>query len=1123
MGEISQTVRKEAVVKLLPDLRCSRILLLCLFLLPLPAGAADPSVEDLEFFEKEVRPILANQCFNCHSTDKKQKGSLLVDSREGLLTGGDNGAAIIPGNSAESRLIQAIGYQDADLKMPPKGKLKAEEIAALTKWVDRGAPWPATDKPAGAPTSKAEFSITERAKRWSYQPIRQDVKPPQVKRNDWPLQDCDRFILAALEANGIAPSSPTDKRTWLRRVTFDLIGLPPSATEINEFLADQSPTAFEKVVDRLLDSPHYGERWGRHWLDLVRYAETQGHEFDFEIPNAWRYRDYVIRAFNLDLPYDQFVTEQIAGDLLPEPRRHPIEKFNESVIGSGFYWLGEGKHSPVDVRAEEANRVDNQIDVLCKTFLGMTVSCARCHDHKFDPISTKDYYGLAGFFQSSRMQQAFIDDPEPWHKRSDELFETQTRLAAARQKPVALARQQQIVAFWSKLLKTATTTAPELEALKAAAEQAGIKANVVDSWAALKSSALGDTTHPLHALAQMSLFPAEKFAESKSALAKSLEEKDQKSRQSQADDIHFEDFQRADYGNWFVTGHAFGDHPLSSSDVTRTNLIRPNDPLLVAPGIAHSGVLSTRLRGVLRSSTFTLERPRIWIRVAGKDARIRLVLDEFHLIQNPIYGGLAISPPHADKFAWIEMNVAMWQGHRGYLEFIDDSDGFVAIDRIVFANGGPPPDAPSPTSLLLAQDANLKSLGDVQTAFDKLLTQAATDLGQTNPPAADASATELRAWLGRDHFLGSIADIIERQPEPVRSEIQQLTAKLAKLESALPVPARAIAMTDGTPENEHVFIRGNHKTLGEEVPRRLPEVLQAGQAPITEGSGRLELARRMTNPKNPVVARVIVNRIWQHHFGEGIVRTPDDFGFMGQDPSHPELLDFLAAEFVRDGWSIKRLHRRLLLSSTYRMSSHAEPAAEAADPTNRLWHRMPVQRLEAEIVRDAILAVSGRLSKNQFGPSVLPYLTAYMNGRGRPASGPLDGDGRRSIYINVRRNFVTPMLLAFDFPIPFTTIGRRTVSNVPAQALCLMNNQFVLQQAEHWAKRLTEAGDQPPADRIRAMYISAFASPPTEVELAESLEFIDAQGKLYPPGQANRAWTDFAHVLFNYKEFVFVK
>jgi len=1092
-------------------------------LLPSPGWSADPSMADLEFFEKEVRPILVNQCYSCHSTNQKQKGGLLLDSRQGLLTGGDNGEAIVPGKPAESRLIDAIGYQNSDLRMPPKGKLKDDDITVLTKWVGLGAPWPATDPQPKGPVTRVEFNFSERAKRWSYQPIRQDLPLPAVANKSWPTQDADHFILAGLESNGLAPAPPSDKRTWLRRVTFDLIGLPPTVTEIDAFLTDESPQAFEKVVDRLLDSPHYGERWGRHWLDLARFAETQGHEFDFEIPNAWRYRDYVIRAFNQDLPYNEFVTEQIAGDLLPNPRRHPTEKFNESIIGTGFYWLGEGKHSPVDIRAEEASRVDNQIDVLSKTFLGMTVSCARCHDHKFDPISTKDYYGLAGFFQSSRMQQAFIDDPEPWNQRLDQLFQSQTALANARRKAISAVRQQQLTGFWARLPKSGPINEGETAALKSSAEQSGVNPEVVAAFTAMRESVLRDATHPLHGLMRMGQFPTDQFTRLKAELAQSLQQQSEKSQQADTDSIRFDDFQRSDFANGFVTGHAFGDHPLNAADVIRLNLARPSDPLVLMPGIAHSGALSPRLRGVFRTATFPLDRQRVWIRVAGKDARIRLVIDEFHLIQNPIYGGLASGPPQPDKFSWIEMNVSMWQGHRGYLEFIDDGDGFVAIDRIVFSNGGPPPEAPSATSLQVAQDTSLKTFSDVAKAYDRMLLQAAVELGQENSLETDPSLNELMAWLGRDHFLGSVADLIGRQSDVTRADVEQRSAKFSQLENALPVPNRAIAMADGTPENEFVFIRGNHKTLGDEVPRRMPEVLQGNQSQILEGSGRLELAKRMTDPRNPLLARVIVNRIWLHHFGEGVVRSPDDFGFMGQDPSHPELLDYLAAQFVRDGWSIKRLHRRLLLSSTYRMSSQMDSAAELADPQNRLWHRMPVMRVEAEIVRDAILAVSGRLSKSQFGPSVLPYLTAYMNGRGRPGSGPLDGDGRRSIYINVRRNFMTPMLLAFDFPIPFTSIGRRTVSNVPAQALCLMNNQFVVQQAEHWAQRLLAEGDKSTSDRISEMYVTAFGRPPTDLELQEGIDFIEEQGKLYPAGQARRAWTDFCHVLFNYKEFIFLK
>ena len=357
-----------------------------------------------------MRPLLVGRCQECHGATK-QKGDLRLDSRAAILAGGSTGPAIVPGKAGESLLVDAINYGDL-YQMPPKSKLPASEIAVLTRWIDMGAPWPGDDRPkSAAKVDAGSFDLEARAKHWSFRPIRAP-EPPEVRDRAWPKDPIDRFILAALEAKGLAPAPEADRRTLIRRATFDLIGLPPEPAEIDAFLADEAPDAFEKVVDRLLASPHYGERWGRHWLDLVRYAETAGHEFDYDLPGASGYRDYVIRALNADLPYDQFVVEQVAGDLLDRPRRHPTEGFNESVLGTGFFSLGEGTHSPVDLREEEAQRLDNQIDVFSKAFLGLTVACARCHDHKFDAISTKDYYALAGYLQSSRHVQAFIDPPD---------------------------------------------------------------------------------------------------------------------------------------------------------------------------------------------------------------------------------------------------------------------------------------------------------------------------------------------------------------------------------------------------------------------------------------------------------------------------------------------------------------------------------------------------------------------------------------------------------------------------------------------------------------------------------------------------------------------------------------
>ncbi|HJT76110.1 MAG TPA: DUF1549 domain-containing protein, partial [Gemmataceae bacterium] len=373
------------------------------------ARAAEATPDGVEFFEKKVRPVLAEHCYRCHSAQaKKPKGGLLLDSRAALLKGGDNGPALVPGQPEHSRLIDAVRYTDVDLRMPPRGKLPPQAVADLTAWVRSGAPWPAEAGKATVAVVHAFDLQARKRQHWAWQPVRPQP-PPAVRDTAWPRSPVDRFILAKLEAKGLHPAPPADRRTLLRRVCFDLTGLPPKPEQVEAFARDDAPDAYEKVVDRLLASPQYGERWGRHWLDLVRYAETRGHEFDYPIPNAYQYRDYVIRAVSADVPYNQFVTEHIAGDLLDRPRRDPRTGSNESILGTAFWFLGEEVHSPVDVRQDEADRFDNRIDVMSKAFLGLTVACARCHDHKFDAISSRDYYALFGFLESSSYRLVRFD------------------------------------------------------------------------------------------------------------------------------------------------------------------------------------------------------------------------------------------------------------------------------------------------------------------------------------------------------------------------------------------------------------------------------------------------------------------------------------------------------------------------------------------------------------------------------------------------------------------------------------------------------------------------------------------------------------------------------------------
>ncbi len=863
-------------------------------------------------------------------------------------------------------------------RCPPPRSFRRPKSTCSSNGFAAAHPGASKPRPASRPRPEKQFDLAARAQHWSFRPLA-EVSPPEVANAGWIQTPVDRFILARLEAADLAPAPPADKRTLLRRVTFDLTGLPPTPAEIDAFLADDSPAAYETVVDRLLASPHYGERWARHWLDLVRYAETRGHEFDFEIPNAFRYRDYLIRAFNADIPYDRFVVEHVAGDLLDPPRRNPQEGFNESIIATGWYCFGEALHSPVDVRADEANRIDNQIDVFSKTFLGLTVSCARCHDHKFDAISTKDYYALAGYLQSSRYQQAYIDSPESLTQPIAQLGE----ITAERRRACA-----------------------EFARAELAPRVAAMAETLLDGGGQIDKDAAGRREHVLHPWAILANGPAagDEFSRRRIELAAELNA--QRAAEAANQELVLFDFNATDFGAWTATGQAFGDRPGRPLEWAFAGPRGRLPGRLLTCGTAHSGLVSPKLQGVLRSPTFEITTPKIAYRVYGDGGRVRLVVDGLELIRNPIYGALEFAPgghePH-----WHEQDVSKWVGHRAYIELVDDGDGYLALEQVARSNGGA--FQPSPNGLVVAMldEAEITSPAVLAERYQATFARIFTDW-LASPDAAPADAAdraEIVAWILEQQLLDPQGT--KSAEVAFQNSLAALDARQRDVEATIAPPRTAPGLADGTAENEHVFIRGNHKTPGDEVPRRFLEAFGGTEhAPPQQGSGRLELARQMISPACPLVPRVIVNRLWHHHFGAGIVRSPDDFGAMGQPPTHPELLDYLAQDLVRHGWSLKYLHRLMVLSGTYQMSSHVDPEVDRADPQNKLWHRMAVRRLEAETIRDAVLAVSGRLDPTMYGPGVMPHLTDFMVGRGRPKdSGPLDGGGRRSIYLAVRRNF----------------------------------------------------------------------------------------------------------------------
>jgi hypothetical protein len=1166
------------------------------------AGADEAGVE---LYEKKIRPALVEHCLKCHGPDK-QEASLQLDSVGAMLRGGDQGPSIVPGDPDGSLLVQAIRYDDVNFQMPPKGKMPDDVVAAFEKWVSGGAPAPASEqrKPEAAAVKK--FDLAERAKHWCFQPIRA-VPPPQTRDGAWPRGAVDRFLLQKLEEAGLRPATEAEPYEIIRRLSYDLIGLPPTPEETAAFVRDYGQAkddaareaVYAATVDRLLASPHFGERWARHWLDLVRYAETRGHEFDHAIPNAYQYRDYVIRALNADVPYNRFVVEHLAGDLLEEPRRRPQtggNESNESILGTGFWFLGEEVHSPVDIRQDETDRVDNKIDVMSKTFLGLTLACARCHDHKFDALSTKDYYAMAGFVLGMSQRQAAFETAEH-NKRIAE------QIAALDREHEAAVRQAQLE-LWrpvlDKLDRYLLATAeirgkyrdrnehePALAVMiEQTARAFSIDASRLQAWYEyLRSDAAEDENFRLwvdllrHGEASENQRSNPRPSELPSAEAPRI----------------VVDFTRLPFGEWREDGVMFGDRPQSVGDLRiGRDTDRPilgaaqvraavaetrwNETLRDEPGESPPGRVNWDQAGrTLKSPTFILRTGKLRYLMRGS-AHVYACAASHRMNNGPLHGKLIHHAAGSDEFRWVEHDLSEYAGQRLHLEFspfradeLKEGQSIeFAIQGVVEIEGAEPRPIPSN---LFAPDGDLPvvvswvTLNDV--AADGKQSAEHRRLAESHKAALVAAAEQFtKPTLKPQARSIAIADWMLRRPElfatpsaGIESRLADYFAKREALwKQAKPIGPTAPAAWEGSAVDEYVLIRGNHRTVGELVPRRFLEAID-GETPPAYGTsgGRLALAERLVDRSDPLPARVMVNRLWQHLFGHGLVRTVDNFGTMGELPTHPELLDHLAQQFMDDGWSVKRMIRTLVTSRAYRMSSRAEitPAGDGAviskaypsppgpspargegrqmadaavvDPLNKLLHRANAKRLEGEIVRDAMLAVSGRLDRRLFGPSVETYITPFMDGRGKPQSGPLDGNGRRSIYLKVRRNFLNPMFQAFDYPTPFTSVGRRSTSNVPQQSLSLMNGELPTMLAEHWAKRLLADKNAMPEQRIGLLYREAFAREATVEEIAAGLEFMAEQRKSYAAATTElaadgevRVWADYAHVLLNTKEFIFI-
>ncbi|MEX2264226.1 MAG: PSD1 and planctomycete cytochrome C domain-containing protein [Bryobacteraceae bacterium] len=877
------------------------------------AAGDDPA----HFFESRIRPLFASNCYACHTATKL--GGLRVDSREGLLKGGNSGPAIVPGDPEKSLLVQALRHSHEKLRMPPPGKLKDEEIDAVAAWVKAGAVWPETAKAAAPAAKSGAYEITpEQRAYWAFQPVRKP-EPPEVKLKSWPKSSIDHFILAAQEARGLQPVKPATRRALLRRAYFDLIGLPPTIEEMDAFLQDKSPDAFAKVVDRLLASPHYGERWGRFWLDVARYSDDKLNSTgDEPRPNAFRYRDWVIRAFNEDMPYDMFVKAQIAGDLLPSS--DPL-KYRP---GLGFYAL-----SP--------EFQDDRVDATTRGFLALTVACAQCHDHKYDPIPTKDYYALLGVFTSTQGEEfplAPDDEVKAWNAHKKKIDDTEAAIA--------------------EFTKTQSTQLGDMLAAKTA------------RYLMATRDAVTGPKHDPRILAEV-----EKL-----------------------------DFGTLDRWLEYVRRPKHG-HPF----------LKPWTELMAKGG--------------------------------GTPEEARTIAEEFER---------AVVAVSAEK------------------KSVDDQN-YIRL-------GGS-------TNRRDLSGANLVSLNRDKYVFWR---DIFSPKGRANQFATDGGVL----YYGDgpiDRFLSG----------EWRDHLETLRAELAKLKETLPpqFPFLHSIKDAAKPADQKIHIRGNRENLGDVAPRAFLHILCDGEpARFTQGSGRLELAEAIAGKSNPVTARVMANRIWQHHFGNGIVRTPSNFGQLGERPTHPELLDYLAARFMEHNWSIKAMHREIMLSATYALSASAADKNLAEDAENRLLWRANRKRLDVESMRDALLAVSGLLD------------TAV----GGPAEKLTDDNRRRTVYGFVSRRRLDPLLLLFDFPNPNNTSERRIPTDVPLQKLFFMNSGLMSRAAEAFSDRLTaETTDD--AARIALAYRMLYGRAPSVTETQLGLEYLKEGGD---------AWKTYAQVLLSSNEFGFV-
>jgi hypothetical protein len=1092
------------------------------------ATGAGVDLEAIEFFEKAIRPVLAERCSECHGAQaRKPKGGLVLETRAGMLKGGDSGPAIVPGDPDSSLLVQAIRYNHEALRMPPNGRLAPQEVAAFETWVRQGAPQP-TPEPARSARDTAKPVAVGHALKTDHWAFRTPRRPTVPDRNNTAPSAIDAFLQVELDTRELPSAPAAERRTLLRRATFDLTGLPPGPENVEAFVADQSPDAFAKVVDRLLASPRYAERWARHWLDLVRYTD----EFD----EVWRYRDWVIRAFKEDMPYDQFVVHQVAGDRLPASAQSTVNA--DGIVATTM--LAIGPWGGIDRPKRLADIVDDQIDTMSRCFLGLTIACARCHDHKFDPIPTADYYGLAGFFFSSRIltDQAYLSHTAPrlkiplasareveeHHRKAAEVQRLDDQLqSAVDRRYAAFARSlvprlaDYLLAAWDYSNRPADQGNLSAEEF---AKRRGLYEFAVRGWIDYVAGPRAGSFHPLPQ-------PVRDFdTEPGVEVWRTAAERPWWAYNSTDHDVPIETFllpPRSVSVNPGVEGGSVGWMSPITGKVQITGRLTDGDP--------YDGVgVAWQVDHLTRAGRHQLCSGRL-----PNGGSMRLDQGRF---------GTRLDSVRVERGDVIQLQVALARGDAHYdITNVGLTISCVERDQAArwdlardvgrdFLAGNPHADSRGNPGVWQFDDMSGSHRAGRMPAVDRLLSEwdkAAVE-GPGNRTAvveaagrlAMAAASPENEKEGETDLLQELTSVQSpfwvkdrnnsRYLSPKdRAALEKLAGELDAARAQVPALAYASGIQDGGPrygpypgiQDARIYTRGSYAQPGRRVPRHFPEALAGGQPKkFAEGSGRLELARWIARPDHPMTARVMVNRIWQHHFGAGIVRTPSNFGKKGEVPTNSELLDWLAIRFVESGWSVKAMHRLIMLSAAYQRSSHAPRRLLDADPENRVWGRMNRRRLEAEELHDSLLTLAGRLRDQPGGPA-----------ESDPAS------PRRLIYLATSRSDRSDFGSVFDRANPALHVERRTISTVAPQALYLMNHPWVMEQAQAVARRREVAALADPTARIAMLHRLIYGRPASESEIALGRGFIAAA----PRGPAaETAWDLYAHALFMTNEFLFV-